>query len=109
MGSEQVEDIAEKAKKHTTTIHVVVHYVAAAEPFRDNDADRNETVGHLKQRVLTEFGLTEGQTPDGNVTTYTLYHHKAPVENMGQTLGDLAGDEKTLQLRLVQQITQGRS
>lgn len=95
------------AKDKEKTLHVVVHYVAAEEPFKDKDADRKETVGQLKQRVLTEFGLTEGQTPDGNIATYTIYHHKTAVENMGQTLGDLAGDDQTLQLRLVQQITQG--
>lgn len=98
---------ADKAKHKEKTLHVVVHYVAAEEPFKDKDANRNETVGGLKQRVLTEFGLTEGQTPDGNITTYTIYHHKTAVENMGQTLGDLAGNDETLQLRLVQQITQG--
>lgn len=107
MSTSEIEAAAQAAKGKEKTLKVVVHYVAAEEPFKDHHADRNETVGQLKQRVLTEFGLTEGQTPDGNITTYTLFHHKKAVENMGQTLGELAGDENTLQLRLVQQITQG--
>lgn len=107
MSTSEVELAANAAKGKEKTLQVIVHYVAAEEPFKDKDADRNETVGQLKQRVLTEFGLVEGQTPDGNITTYTIYHHKTAVENMAQTLGDLAGDDKTLQLRLVQQITQG--
>jgi len=107
MSTSEVEVAAQAAKGKEKTLHVVVHYVAAEEPFKDHDADRQETVGKFKQRVLEEFGLIEGQTPDGNITTYTLYHNKMAVENMGQTLGDLAGDDKTLQLRLVQQITQG--
>lgn len=107
MSTSEVEVAAQTAKSQERTLHVVVHYVAAEEPFKDKDADRNETVGQLKQRVLSEFGLTEGQAPDGNITTYTLHHHKTALENMGQTLGDLAGDDKTLQLRLVQQIIQG--
>lgn len=107
MSTSEVEVAAQAAKDKEKTLHVVVHYVAAEEPFKDNDVDRQETVGQLKQRVLAEFGLIEGQTPDGNISTYTLYHQKSAVENMGQTLGDLAGDEKTLHLRLVQQITQG--
>jgi hypothetical protein len=107
MSTAEVEMAADKAKRKEKTLHVVVHYVAAEEPFKDKDANRNETVGQLKQRVLAEFGLTEGQTPDGNITTYTIYHHKTAVENMGQTLGDLAGNDETLQLQLVQQITQG--
>lgn len=107
MNTSEIEVPTHAAKTRVKTIHVVVHYVAAAEPFKDKDADRNETVGQLKQRVLAEFGLSEGQTPDGNITTYTLHHKKTALENMGQTLGDLAGDDKTLQLRLVQQVIQG--
>lgn len=107
MSTSEVAMAAHTAKNQEKTLHVVVHYMAAEEPFKDKDADRNETVGQLKQRVLSEFGLTEGQSPDGNITTYTLHHHKTALENMGQTLGDLAGDDKTLQLRLVQQIIQG--
>ncbi len=90
-----------------TTVRVVVHYVAAAEPFKDAYADRSETVGHLKARVLLAFGLTEGPTPEGSTVSYTLYHQKTPLENLQQTLGDLAGEHHELELKLVQQITQG--
>jgi hypothetical protein len=94
-------------QEHGDKFRVTVHFVAAGEPFKDDNADRNETVGHLKQRVLTYFDLTEGQTPDGNITTYTLYHQKTPLENMNQTLGDVAGEHNVLQLKLSQQIIQG--
>ena len=94
-------------QEHEDKLRVIVHYVAAGEPFKDDNADRSETVGHLKQRVLTYFGLAEGQTPDGNSTTYTLYHQKTPLENMTQTLGTIAGEQKVLQLKLSQQIIQG--
>ncbi|MCI0724301.1 MAG: hypothetical protein L0338_35860 [Acidobacteria bacterium] len=87
-------------------LRVTVHYPAAGEPFKD-EADRSETVGQLKGRVLEAFGLTEGQLPDGNVATYTLFHQKTPLENMAQTLGEIAGDQKVLQLKLSQQIVQG--
>lgn len=89
-------------------LHVVVHYIAAPEPFK-TDAEPDETVGQLKKRVLTAFGLTEGQTPDGNTVTYTLYHGKTPLENPDETLSKVAGDEHVLQLKLVQQITQGQT
>ncbi len=91
---------------HGQKLQVVVHYMAAGEPFKD-EVDPNETVGQLKSRALTAFGLTEGQNPTGNVATYTLYHDKTPLENMSQTLGSIAGDKKVLQLKLSQQITQG--
>jgi hypothetical protein len=91
---------------HDEKLQVVVHYVAAGEPFKDH-VDPNETVGQLKTRVLAAFGLTEGQNPEGNMATYTLFHDKTPLENMSQTLGSLAGDKQVLQLKLSQQITQG--
>lgn len=87
--------------------HVVVHYAPAGEPFKDEHAHRNETVGHLKARVLTAFGLVEGQTPEGNIVTYTLYHERTPLENPNQTLGEVAGHKPILQLKLAQQVTQG--
>ncbi len=90
-----------------TTVRVTVHYVAAAEPFKDAHADRSETVGHLKARVLLAFGLIEGPAPDGSTVSYTLYHNKTPLENLQQMLGDLVGEHNELELKLVQQITQG--
>ena len=89
-------------------IHIVAHYIAAPEPFK-TEAEPDETVGQLKKRVLTAFGLTEGQTSDGNTVTYTLYHGKTPLENPDETLGQVAGHEHVLQLKLVQQITQGQT
>ena len=86
---------------------VFVHYVAAGQPFEDEDADRSETLGHLKARVLTAFGLTEGSTPEGNTTVYTLHHGAQALEDPSVTLGAIAGDKKVLQLNLVQQIVQG--
>ena len=90
-----------------TKFRVMVHYPAAEEPFKDDAANPDETVGELKARVLAAFGLSEGSTPDGNSTTYTLYHHKTALENPTQKLGEIAGDQPVLQLQLVQQIVQG--
>jgi hypothetical protein len=90
-----------------TELRVIVHFPAAAQPFKDDNADRAETIGHLKSRVLAAFGLVEGQTADGNVLAFTLYHDKQPLEDPNTTLGTVAGDEKTLQLKLAQQLTQG--
>ncbi len=89
------------------TLKVIVHYPAAAEPFKDDDVDPSETVAHLKQRVLTEFGLSEGATPDGNVVTYELSHGRDPLDNPDQTLGDVGEGHGTLSLKLSQRIIQG--
>jgi hypothetical protein len=91
---------------HNESIEVTVHFMAAEEPFRC-EASRHETIGDFKPRVLAAFGLTEGPTPDGNVTDYVLYHDKAPLDNPSQTLGELAGEHRSLRLKLSQQITQG--
>jgi len=91
----------------TETLRLTVHYPAAGEPFKDENADRTETVGHLKARVLSEFGLVEGSNSDGNQVTYWLFHEKTRLEDLNQTLGSLAGEKKVLQLKLSQQITQG--
>lgn len=88
-------------------LHVTVHYIAAAYPFKDEHADRDETVGHLKSRVLSAFGLTEGTQNNGATATYTLYHGKTLLENMNETLGTVAGEHKNLDLKLSQQLTQG--
>lgn len=99
--------VAPTEKPVETDLRVAVHYPAAAEPFKDDDADRAETVGSLKTRVLEAFGLAEATLPDGSVVTYTLFHQKTPLENAAQTLGDVAGERKVLQFKLSQQLTQG--
>ncbi len=88
-------------------LKLVVHFPAAGEPFKDDSADPSETVGQLKQRVLSAFGLTEGPTEDGNLATYTLFAKKEPLEDLSRTLGDIAGDHHVLQLKLQKMIVQG--
>jgi hypothetical protein len=93
--------------KAEATLKVVVTYPAAKMPFEQDDASRNETVGTLKSAVPKAFGLTEGQSSDGKTFTYTLFHQKTPLENPQETLGQVAGEKHTLELKLSQQVTQG--
>lgn len=86
---------------------VTVTYIAAPEPFIQHDVPRTEQVGTLKTAVLDAFHLTEGQSPNGTVTVYTLYHAKRPLENLSESLGDVAGHAEELHLKLVQEIRQG--
>jgi len=87
-------------------LHVTVYYPAAKEPYTEYHARRTETVGMLKSRVLVAFNLAEGQESGQNFT-YTLYHKKRLLENLAETLGQVAGQERSLDLKLSQQITQG--
>jgi hypothetical protein len=91
------------ANKH---LEVIVHFPAAKGPFEQKHAIRSETLVTLKSAVLKAFGLTEGQI-DGSTYTYTLFHHKTPLENLSETIGQLAGHAETLVLKLSQQVTQG--
>jgi hypothetical protein len=85
---------------------VIVNYPAAKGPFQQDHASPSETLATLKATVLTAFGLTEGQV-NGSTYTYTLYHDKTPLENLGETIGQLIGNAATLVLKLSQQVTQG--
>ena len=87
-------------------LKVIVNYPAAKKPFEQERASRSETVGMLKSSALKAFGLTEGES-GGNTHTYTFFHEKTPLENLGETLGQVAGHAPTLVLKLSQQVTQG--
>ena len=91
---------------HDKHLEVIVHYPAVKKPFEEKHASRKETLNFLKSAVLKAFGLPEGQV-DGKTYTYTLYHHKTPLENLGETLGQLAGHAESLVLKLSQQVIQG--
>ena len=88
-------------------LKVIVTYPAAKRPYEQDNVSPSETVGTLKTAALGAFGLTEGQHADGNTYTYTLFHAKTPLENLAQTLGQIAGHQRTLELKLSQQVTQG--
>jgi len=88
-------------------LNVTVTYPAARQPFQDHDASPTETLGSLKARVLQAFGLTEGTSQDGTVTTFTFFEGKDALEDLNRTLGAIAGHAHALALKLSQQITQG--
>lgn len=93
--------------KPKASLKVIVVFPAAAKPFQDDSASREETVGALTKRVLVAFGLADGPQPDGSSTTFTLHHGKDKLTDLSQTLGAIAGDKSVLQLKLAQQVTQG--
>lgn len=88
------------------SLKVIVIYPPAAKPYEEA-ADRNDTVGALKNRVLTAFGLSESTSPDGSAQTFTLFHGRDQLETPSATLGSVAGTRPVLELKLVQQVTQG--
>ena len=99
--------VTEETKHENEQVRVLVHYMAAGKPF-ERQYEPAATVGQVKQDALSEFGLAEGGTPDGGTVVYLLYHDKSPIENMALTVGQLAGHQKVLQLKLLQRLTQGQ-
>ena len=95
----------EKDKKQDE-IKVMVHYVAAGKPFEADYAPEIQ-LARVKQDALRDFNLAEGGTPDGGTAVYFLYHDQNRLDDLCKTVGQLAGHQKVLQLRLAQQITQG--
>lgn len=89
------------------TLKVIVTYMAAATPFKQEAASPSETIGSLKAEVLKAFGLAEGQLPNGDTVSYTLYRGKTALTDLSTTLGSIAGDHNALELKLSQQLTQG--
>lgn len=92
---------------HPHDINVTVTYVAAPQPFHDHHASPSETLGSLKARVLNAFHLKEESTPDGGSIRYVFYRGKEALEDLTQTLGELAGHAHALVLKLSQIVTQG--
>ena len=89
-----------------TTLNVTVTYPATGKPFQDKSASAAETLGSLKTRVLTKFGLKEGEE-SGNQVSYVLMRGKERLEDLTVTLAALAGAASALSLKLSQQIVQG--
>lgn len=87
--------------EHDHKIKVVVHYIAATKPY-EAEASPEETLATLKTKVLKFFGLVE----EGN-KTYKLFHHKTELNNLNETVGQVAGDKKELRLNLEEFIIQG--
>ena len=77
--------------KDSNTVDIVVVYPAARDDLKETGVSRDETLGQLKARVLIAFELTEGEGPDGAITTYVFYHGKEKLEDFNRTLGRIAG------------------
>lgn len=87
-------------------IKVTVHFVASPRQLEEA-FPRSATVGQVRTAAMAFFGLSEGDDGHGNTIILTIYLKSSPLTDLSQTLDNLAGDGPSLQLKLVQQITQG--
>lgn len=96
-----------KDSKPVDEIKVSVTFIGANKPF-DTGVPPTTTVGTIKQAALDAFGLGVGPTPDGNDRiTYTLFEGKTKLEDLNQSIGDVAGHAHSVHLKLVKKIIQG--
>lgn len=87
--------------KKEDLIKVEVHYIAAGKPFK-KDAQSSETGGQVKEQALVFFGLSEG-----GGKTYKIFYDRVELQNMNETLDQLAGGKKNIKLDLEEVLVQG--
>lgn len=100
--------VDETAAHHPAPHHIEIsiRFPAAPKPFIDPHASPTETIGQLKVRVFSAFGVEETSGPDGQ-TLYFLYFGDDRLDDPSRTLGQIAGEKHKLKLKLVQQLVQG--
>lgn len=91
----------EKEERKEHLIKVLVHYIAATKPF-ETEAEPTQTVGDIKKLALDAFGLVEG---GGKV--YNLFLGSRELQNLAETLGQLAEGKKEVKLDLEETFVQG--
>lgn len=84
-------------------LNVQVKYSASPKPFIANHTPATETVGALLEKVLQAFGLSQGET------VYNLRFEGNILENLNQTLGQIAQNQHShsLHLTLGHQLVSG--
>jgi hypothetical protein len=89
-------------KPNTSTIRLKVIYPAAVQPYKDDEADRNMTVGQVKAAALNAFGLVETAAKP-----FKLFHGQQEFANLTQPIGEIAGTHQELVFQLEELIAQG--
>ena len=92
---------------HNEHLTVQVRYSSATKPFVDPQVNGSELLAAFRTRVMKEFNVTDEKLPDGGQKIFFLYREDTRLENLNQTMGDLAGEDKHLKLKLVETVIQG--
>lgn len=95
----------ELAPRHATLV-LRVRYLPVPTPYVEPKAQESETLGELKTRMLTHFGLAEGEA-NGGRKEYAFTAGGIIQTNLGETLATLAAGKQTLELNLLEQFIQG--
>ena len=87
-------------EKNTKTIKVIVNFPAASNPFKQ-EFEPAETIGSVRTAAMQQFGVDENPS-----TKYYLAHAGTKLED-SQTIGEVAGHAKAVELTLVKEIVSG--
>lgn len=96
----------DKAAPLKNSLVVKVRYIAAKKQFVDPKASEKETLGELKPRVLSFFGLIEGNV-NGGTKTYQYVLNGVVLTDLSSTLGLLAKGKREIDFDLVERFEQG--
>ena len=101
-----IDSPGDEVARHHDTLALRVRYLPVPKPYVEPKARETETLAELKARVLTHFGLVEGQANGGH-KEYAFSADGVIQTNLGVTLGALAAGKHTLELNLLEQFVQG--
>lgn len=84
-----------------------VRYAPAPKPFIDHHPDPSESVGSLRERAKTFFGVADTTLPNGDRIVFYLIFGRDRLENDAATVGSVVGDDPAPHFQLAKQHIQG--
>jgi hypothetical protein len=91
----------EKDKKPKKKVEVTVAFPLAGQGPHKEKMDRETTAHQVRAEAMAHFGVADDQS-----TTYYLTHGRTRLSGT-ETVGDLAGEEDELKLKLAKELIQG--
>ena len=94
----------EKAHK---LVELQVRYAPAPKPLIDHHPDPSETIGALRERAKTFFGVTDTTLPNGDRILFYLIFGRERLENDAATVASVVGGDPAPHFQLAKQHIQG--
>jgi hypothetical protein len=103
-----METTAVSSPEHAHQLEVLqVRYPPAPKPFIEHHPDPSETIGSLRERAKTFFGVADTTLPNGDRILFYLIFGRDRLENDAATVGSVVGDDPAPHFRLGKQHIQG--
>lgn len=95
------EELREVERHAHKVVETIVSFPLAGKVPERLESQRDEQARTVLRKAMAYFEVSDDAT-----ATYKLARHGEPV-NLDATIGELAGDEHSLKLTLVKELTQG--